>query len=135
MWSIGQVHEVTKDPYDQTRTIAVKIKYVNDISVCSFCCSVDNNKIAPLNQKRDNDQWRAALKKGDKVDAMDRSGTWFEATVIAGEERSVVVMPMVKIGFRQYDPNGNGPKEDIMGTYYGLSEQRDEHIGSYTVRI
>ena len=42
-------------------------------------------------------------------------------------------MPMVKVGFRVYD--GDGDKYDSMGHYFGLSENLDNFIGAWTVRI
>jgi hypothetical protein len=42
-------------------------------------------------------------------------------------------MPMIKVGFRQYQ--ANGPKNDEMGDYFGYGSTADEHIGAYTVRI
>lgn len=86
-----------------------------------------------MNSKREPDEWRSTLKKGDKIDALDRCGNWYEATVVCGEERSVCIMPMIKVGFRQYQTDG--PKNDEMGDYYGYGSTADEHIGSYTVRI
>ena len=43
------------------------------------------------------------------------------------------MMPMIKIGYRQYGPEGD--KSDFMGTYSGYSEQLDDYIGLYTLRI
>ena len=40
---------------------------------------------------------------------------------------------MVKIGYRQYGPEGD--KSDHMGTYSGYSEQLDEYIGLYTLKL
>ena len=40
---------------------------------------------------------------------------------------------MLKVGFRQYGPEGD--KSDHMGTYSGYSDQMDEYIGLYTLRL
>ena len=42
-------------------------------------------------------------------------------------------MPMIKIGWRTYDPEGD--KKDEMGFYFGASCQLDEMIGPWTSRI
>ena len=42
-------------------------------------------------------------------------------------------MPMIKIGFRQYSTHGD--KSDDMGSFFGMSQQLDEHIGAFTNRI
>lgn len=42
-------------------------------------------------------------------------------------------MPMVKIGFRTYDPAGD--KKDEMGAYFGCSCLLDEMMGSWTARV
>jgi hypothetical protein len=52
MWSIGKVVQVTTDPHDRSRTIAVSIKFINDITVSQLSCKVDSDLIAPLNSKR-----------------------------------------------------------------------------------
>ena len=56
--------------------------------------------MAIYNTKREPDEWRAKLKKGDVIDAQDKCNTWYEATVITGEERTDALMPMIKVGFR-----------------------------------
>ena len=78
--------------------------------------------------------WRDNLEKGDRVDAMDRLYKWYSATIVEKEHRTEKdIMPMVKVGFRVYDPDGD--KSDDMGTYFGLSSEQDDFIGSWTVRI
>lgn len=47
---------------------------MHDITVGVIKCSVYCDRIAPLNSKREPDDWRYKLKKGDVVDAMDRVG-------------------------------------------------------------
>ena len=42
-------------------------------------------------------------------------------------------MPMVRVGFRQYGPEGD--KSDAMGTFSGFTEALDEYIGLHTLRI
>lgn len=42
-------------------------------------------------------------------------------------------MPMVKVGFRQY--NDQGDKSDKMGMYSGYSEAMDEYIGFYSLKL
>jgi hypothetical protein len=80
--------------------LSVTLKFENDISVPPMTETIDSEKIAPLGSKREPDEWRAKLKKGDVVDALDRCSSWYEATVICGEERTECLMPMVKVGFR-----------------------------------
>lgn len=132
MWAAAKVSELIVDPKTSQIT-TVKLSFVNDISVNDVLLPIDSDKFAPYNSKREPDEWRAQLKKGDVVDALDRCSTWYEATVIEGEERLECLMPMIKVGFRQY--HSTGPKSDDMGKYYGFSQVADEHIGSYTVRI
>ena len=63
------------------------------------------------------------LKEGDRVDALDGRGKWQTATVVCREHRSEAEleggMPMVKIGWRTYHPEGD--KKDEMGHYWALS--------------
>lgn len=132
MWTVGRVIEVFKDA-NSGKLISVAVKFENDISVNKLTVPIDSDKIAPLGTKREPDEWRAKLKKGDIVDALDRCNSWYEATVVQAEERTECLMPMIKVGFRQY--HAQGPKEDDMGKYFGFSSVADEHIGSYTVRI
>ena len=61
---------------------------------------IHSDKFAIYNTKREPDEWRAKLKKGDVIDAQDKCNTWYEATVITGEERTDALMPMIKVGFR-----------------------------------
>ena len=42
-------------------------------------------------------------------------------------------MPMLRVGFRQYGPEGD--KNDAMGTFSGFTEALDEYIGLHTLRI
>ena len=94
MWAAAKVSELILDSKSSQIT-SIKLKFVNDISVNELCCPIDSEKFAPYNSKREPDEWRATLKKGDVVDALDRCNTWYEATVIKGEERSEFIMPMV----------------------------------------
>ena len=53
---------------------------------------------------------------------MDRLYKWYSATIVEKEHRTGKdIMPMVKVGFRVYDPDGD--KSDDMGTYFGLSAE------------
>ena len=131
-WSRGKV--VACFHYPATGKLAtVRVKFVNDITVSEMGVPIDSDKIARPCTKRENDDWRGKLKKGDVVDAQDRCNSWYEATVIEGEERESPLMPMIKIGFRQY--HAQGSKSDTMGNYFGFSSAADEHVGAYTVRI
>lgn len=132
-WSRGSVEEVFKDTKGNTTTI--KVSFVNDIQVSQINLPIDSDQIAPLGTKSNVEEWnwRANLKVGDKVDALDRCGTWYLSTVIVAEERTDAKFPNLKIGFREYASNGE--KSDAMGPYFGFSEKMDEHIGSFTVRI
>ena len=75
------------------------------------------------------------MQKGDLVDALDQYGQWNTATVIWIDNRTGAEsnMYMVRVGFRQY--NENGDKEDAMGRFSGFSEAQDEYIGIHTCRI
>ena len=125
------MEEIIKDTKGNTATI--KVSFVNDITVTPINVPVDSELIAPLGSKSEPDEWRALLKQGDEVDAMDRCATWYLSTVITAEERIDAKFPNVKVGFRQYASNGD--KVDAMGNYFGFSEKMDEHIGSFTARI
>lgn len=98
MWTVGKVAELFKSA--DGRLVSVAIKFMNDVSVKQMTVTIDSDKIAPLTTKREPDEWRAKLKKGDIVDALDRCNSWYEATVILGEERTECLMPMIKVGFR-----------------------------------
>lgn len=130
MWTQGEVCELTSI---ENKTTNIKVKFLNDVTVPSLSVSIDSEKIAPYSTKREPEEWRSALTKGDKIDAMDKCGTWYESTVIEGEIRPNATFPTIKVGFRYYDPSGT--KVDEMGTYNGFSEKADEHIGSFTNRI
>lgn len=120
--------------YPATGKLAtVRVKFVNDITVSEMGITIDSERLAMPGTKREDDEWRGKLKKGDIVDAQDRCNSWYEATVINGEEREKPLFPTIKIGFRQY--HAQGSKSDDMGNYFGFSSAADEHIGSYTVRI
>lgn len=81
MWSAAKVSELILDP-KSNQISGIKLKFVYDISVSEMTCPIDSDKFAPYNSKREPDEWRATLKKGDVVDALDRCNTWYEATVI-----------------------------------------------------
>jgi hypothetical protein len=81
---------------------------------------LDSDRIAPLGTRAEKADWRHELKQGDLVDAMDRCQTWYTATVIEPETRTEFIMPMLKIGFRQYSTEGD--KEDEMGKFFGFSK-------------
>jgi len=71
--------------------------------------------------------WRSSLKKGDLVDALDRSNQRYLSTIVQPEERPNATMPLAKVGFRVYHPEGD--KDDTMGRFFGYSESCDEFIG------
>ena len=91
--------------------------------------------IAPYNTLSTAQNWRDEIKKGDLVDVLDKYGAWNTATVMWVDERRVddIKQPMCKIGFRQYDPQGD--KKDSMGSYFGYSENMDEYIGVHTTKL
>ena len=66
---------------------------------------------------------------------MDRVYKWYSSTIVEKEHRvdDGTIMPMVKVGFRVYD--GDGDKSNEMGNYFGQSENLDNMIGAWTVRI
>jgi hypothetical protein len=64
---------------------------------------------------------------------MSRGSSWFKSTVIEPDPREDAVQKMAKIGFREYSDYGD--KQDAMGKYFGFSENVDEHIGHYSLRI
>lgn len=101
MWSLARVTNCFSYPISG-KLATVRIKFVNDITVPDIGVTIDSDKIAPLGTKREPDEWRSKLKKGDIVDAKDRCQTWYESTVIEAEEREEPLMPMIKVGFRQY---------------------------------
>lgn len=98
MWTVGKVVELFKSA-DGT-LVSIAVKFMNDVSVKQMTVTIDSDKIAPLSTKREPDEWRGKLKKGDIVDALDRCNSWYEATVILAEERTECLMPMIKVGFR-----------------------------------
>ena len=65
----------------------VKIKFLNDITVQEVTLPLDSPDMAKLNTNSSDFQWREDLKKGMVVDAMDKGGTWWQATVIIPETR------------------------------------------------
>lgn len=81
---------------------------------------ISSKDIAQVNTyTKDDFEWRNAFCKGMIVDAMDRNSNWFQGVVVEPEQRVMPIMPMVKIGFRQYSSHGD--KIDDMGNYFGLS--------------
>jgi len=91
--------------------VVLHLKVINSCRKClgvlgfwgairNWMLAYSSEKFAPLNTKREQDDWRAVLKRVHVVDAMDRCFQWYEATVINGEERTETLMPMIKIGFR-----------------------------------
>lgn len=97
---------------------------------------VESDHLAPYNSKTEADDiWRRELKKGDVVDALSSTGSWHASTIVFPEERDIetCAMPMCKVGFRTYKPDGD--REDAMGKYHGMSESVDEMIGQFTCRI
>ena len=71
------------------------------------------------------------------VDALDKNKVWYTATVVWVDPRfekgEDTAMPMIKVGFRQYQEDGE--KSDEMGAYYGYSSALDEIIGMWSARI
>lgn len=68
-----------------------RVSYVQDISVPARLIRAHEPTIAPYLSKTHKDTWREALYKGQEVDAMSRSNSWFKATVIEPDPREECV--------------------------------------------
>ena len=58
--------------------------------------------IQPYKSMTDDFEWRCSLKKGDEIDYLDTSKTWYLSTVLERNNNTV------KIGLRKYRENGKG---------------------------
>ena len=74
---------------------------------------------------------------GDRVDAYDKYNTWNTGTISWTDTRVPGAidckMPMCRVGFREYQENGD--KRDELGAYFGYSNAMDEYIGVWSTRI
>ena len=84
--------------------------------------------------------WREKLKSGDEIDVMDKYKCWSTGTVVwvdprflKNEDDISMGMPMMKVGFRQYQEDGD--KKDEVGAFFGYSSALDEIIGMWSARI
>lgn len=68
-----------------------RISFVQDIAVQGRLIKAHEPTIAPYLSKTHKDAWREALYKGQEVDAMSRSMSWFKATVIEPDPRAECV--------------------------------------------
>lgn len=125
-----------KDNLGDENGVGVKrfmVKFFGDLSITNKLIRADEAVIAPHLSKTSEEKWRDNLKKGQLVDAMSRTHSWFKATVIEPDPREDAVQKMAKIGFREYSDYGD--KSDEMGNYFGFSANLDEHIGHHSLRI
>ena len=83
------------------------------------------------------DNWRAELKKGDLIDGFDTTKVWYSSTIMASrfEEEDGKQIPMVKVAFRVFHPDGNREDEETKLKFFGWSEQFDEWMSAYNPRI
>ena len=130
MWSRGKITAVfgSKDvanlgDKDGKNMRAFHVSYDKDLAAKERFHSANAGAIAQPGTYTRDESWRDNLKEGDRVDALDGRGKWQTATVVCREHRSEAEleggMPMVKIGWRTYHPEGD--KKDEMGHYWGLS--------------
>ena len=135
MWSKATITAVTGYVQDISKK-NLCIKFDNDVSV-DATYKADSTKVAPHGTLSVSQNWRDSIQVGDLVDVFDKYKTWNTATVIWLDSRlnkaDTVPMPMVKVGFRQY--NDQGDKSDKMGTYSGYSEAMDEYFGFYSLKL
>ncbi len=65
---------------------------------------------------------------------MDSYHTWQTVTVIRKDESiENNPLPMVTVGFRRYNPDGD--QTDDMGTYFGKKASYDLRVGMYSNRL
>ena len=64
---------------------------------------------------------------------MDHYGSWSTCTVIKKESELNNPLPMLKVGFRRYNPMGD--QVDDLGVYFGKGENYDLSIALYSIRI
>ena len=65
----------------------LKVKYLNDVGVAAVWVRSDSPDIKILGAKTYDEEWRLSLKKGDRIDALDKQKIWREATIIDPETR------------------------------------------------
>ena len=136
MWTQGKItaiNDVVSSKGSSTKEFMVK--YLKDFKVGTAAHEADSQTIAPLYTFTKDEMWREQLKKGDMVDVLlTKSKKWVHATVTVPEQRTEEdIMPIIKVGYRVYDPNGD--KKDEMGSYFTTADEYDEMVGSFTVRV
>lgn len=133
-WAKGEISAINGSVSNiATRTLT--IKWEKDVSAIEAVYSALDSSIAPYGTKTHDQGWRDTLQKGDVVDALDKFANWSKATIMCLDPRKHedASMPMIKMGFREYSELGD--KSDRDGKYFGFSENLDEFIGQYSLRI
>ena len=93
---------------------------------------ISSEEIAPLGRRTEDTKWRAGLKKGDKVDCLDTTNTWYKSTIL--DARETIHGKEIYVAYRVYTPDG--AKTDEKGDKFnGWSATYDEWINSYSNRL
>lgn len=103
-----------------------KYNFVQDETNKEFCFKTTN--IQPYKSMTDDFEWRFSLKKGDEIDYLDTSKTWYLSTVLERNNNTV------KIGLRKYRENGNQTDEKGQ-KYFGWNEKFDIECSIFCARI
>lgn len=113
----------------------VKIKHMYEVNILESTLPIDSADMAPKETHTKEDYiWRENLVEGACVDAMDNTGKWWASTIITLESRKPTpAWPNHKVGFRQYTREGD--KSDSKGSFFGFSDNLDERIGIYSLRL
>lgn len=129
-WMKAQIQEVLS-------ATKIKVAFPKDTHLTSRELSKFSNEIAKMGSKAEGEEdWREAIQLDDKVDCYDSTGYWYASHVVAREtrEHQRAMIPMVRIAFRIYHPDGD--KTDKKGQkFYGWEETYDEWFPLYSARL
>ena len=78
--------------------------------------------IAPLGTFTKDENWRDEIMMGISVDCMNAEDKkWYTCCVMEDEQKEDAKVPMIKVGYRQYQSDGD--KKDSRGAaFIGMSE-------------
>lgn len=115
----------------------VRVKFVGDSKTCDRDVDLWGPEIAPCGERsKEDDEFRASLAVGQRVDCYDGTRLWYAATILAREVKVYQSEPLdqVQIAFRVEHPSGD--KTDKAGNkYFGWEEEYDEWMPERSARI
>lgn len=128
-WATCIVQSVSKDK--------VRVKFVEESKTCDRNIELWGPEIAPCGERsKADDEFRANLAIGQRVDCFDGTRLWYAATISAREVREFQKESLkhVHIAFRV--PHPDGDRTDNAGNkYFGWPEEFDEWIPERSSRI